>query len=100
MKEYESSNNDKLMEEIASEVIVGICQLLPKSYDLTHIHVATTCQVPKRYGLFCGSSAEFYIRPLHPLIDDLDSLSWPANRLAFVEHFPMLPHDVSRFRDT
>ena len=95
---------DETMEEIASEFIVGTCQLLPKSYDAVsdriHIHFAVVNPEPKIYAMYCGSSAEFYIRPVNTLIDDRDTLLWPANALAFIEDFPVLPNDVSRLYDT
>ena len=70
---------DELMEETASEFIVATCQLLPKSYyaasDRIHIHFATAISVPKTYAMDCGSSAEFYIRPVNTLIDDRDTFT-------------------------
>src|SRR6218665_281240 len=96
---------NKSVEEIASQFIVRTCQLLPKSHDdaprpndriLTYV----SCRKPKIYAMHCGSSAEFYIRSVHSIVNDSDSLIWNASVLAFIDHIPGLPNDVSRLNDT
>src|SRR6218665_554928 len=89
---------DELMDEMASKFIVGTCQLLPKSHDpvSNFIHTFKLNQ----YFIPCGSSAEFYIRPLTPLIHDIDRLIVYTDVLAFREDIPILPADVSRLNDT
>ena len=36
--------------------------------------VESSCRVPIKYYHVCGSSEEFYIRPVNPCIDDIDAL--------------------------
>src|SRR6218665_3669199 len=92
------------MEEIASEFLVRTCQLLPKSDadGLTdRIQLGNVSGgKPLRYTIFCGSSAEFLIRPVQSVVDDNDSLFWESNVLAFTDDIPVLPNDVCRIHDT
>ena len=95
---------DKWNEEIISEFIVSTCQLLPKSCavvsDLKLNPISSFGRVSKTYIMVCGSSEEFYIRPLNTCIDDLDLLMTCTDVLAFVEEFPALPNDVSWLDET
>src|SRR6218665_2498555 len=92
-------------EESASTFIVSTCQLLPKSSstavsDHSRDLIASTCPENRTYSICCGSSAEFYIRPLHPCIDDTDYLLPRADELAFSGNSPVLPNDVSGLADS
>src|SRR6218665_1364952 len=94
---------DYWLENISSDFIVGTCQILPESCygvpERISIHVADTQRLPVAYSLHCGSSAEFYIRPLHSCIDDTDALDCKVDHLAFAEDVPELPNDVSHLGD-
>jgi len=61
---------------MTSEFIVSTCQLLPKSVFLSSDHmrdfVMTWTPATKEYSILCGSSAEFYIRPLNACITDIN----------------------------
>src|SRR6218665_427957 len=92
-------------EESASTFIVSTCQLLPKSSstavsDHSRDLIASTCPENRAYSICCGSSAEFYIRPLHPCIDDIDYLLPRADELAFSGNSPVLPSDASGLADS
>src|SRR5688572_18115571 len=95
---------DKRMEEMASEFIVRTCQLLPKLCcgvsDRIRMKIASTPRDAIKYRRLCGSSEEFYIRPLNPCIADVDALLYSTNQLAFTEDFPVLPNEVSGLADT
>src|SRR6218665_632602 len=97
---------DKSYDEMASDFIVGTCQLLPKSFspvsDQMHNLMLTNTPRPKskEYSITCGSTAEFYILPLNTCIDDIDILICSANELAFSGDFPALPSDISGLSDT
>ena len=90
------------MEELASAFITGTCQFLPKSYDdnvanrRPMIQIIAFTEEPTQYAMFCGSGAEFYIRPVNSIIDDSDMLMWLASDMAFIEDLPVLPNDVSQ----
>ena len=85
------------MEELASEFIVGTCQLLPKSSNVVFgpFYMYQPC-----YAMYCGSAVEFYIQPLHSCIADVDALRIRTDDLAFTGDFPELPSDVSCLRDS
>src|SRR6218665_1809696 len=101
VKHYEGESN----EESASAFIVSTCQLLPKSsFTIVTDHVQdlnpSNCPETKVYQISCGSSAEFYIRPLYTCIDDGDFLQSNAHTLAFSGNIPVLPNDVSGLADS
>ena len=97
-------NADKWLEEMSSEFIVRTCQLLPESCAFTsnrmHIPMPPPCCLPIWFITYCGSSHEFYIRPVNPCIDDIDILAYRVEELAVVEGSPVLTNDVSRLADT
>src|SRR6218665_2336853 len=85
------------MEEMASEFIVGTCQLLPKCYD----SVSDCMYDPLAHAVHCGSAMELYIRPLtYNCIDDIDALIFETDELAFEGDLPELPYDENCLRDT
>src|SRR6218665_1509204 len=91
-------------EDMASDFIVGTCQLIPKSFSPSsdHMHDLLTSSwdpLPKQYMILCGSQAEFYIRPLNTCIADVDSLVCRNNDLAFSGDIPVLPSDLSGLAD-
>jgi len=87
----------KRVEEMASEFIVGTCQLLPKCYD----SVSDCMYDPLAQAVHCGSAMEFYLRPLTFIcIDDVDALTFETDKLAFDGDSPELPYDVSWLRGT
>ena len=103
MTKYVGSSN----EELVSAFIVSTCQLLPKSIPVLSDHMQsimvfkyTTPAAPAQYSIVCGSSVELYIRPLNPCVGDLDFLLLQTDELAFSDHFPVLPSDISGLADT
>src|SRR5688572_12574557 len=99
-------DEDKWNKEITSEFIVSTCQLLPKSCRVaSHLEFnpclsSSIFRASKTHAMVCGSSEEFYIRPLNTCIGDIDLLRTCTNMLAFVEEFPALPNDVSWLNET
>src|SRR6218665_3747102 len=89
----------KSIEEMASDFIVGTCQLLSKSFSPSpnHMHDLVISDDPliKVYAIDCGSKAEFYIRPLNTCIGDIDELFCWADHLTFSGDRPVLPSDIS-----
>ena len=84
--------------QIASDIIVRSCELLPKSDD-----VVSDCRLLQEEcvsGIYCGSAMEFYIRPLNPCVTDNDILLYSTSELVFTTDFPVLPVDVSDLSDT
>src|SRR6218665_2532583 len=85
--------------DLASAFIVFTCQVLPKSFstvtDYMRNIVTSPCPSQEFYEIPCGSSAEFYIRPLYTCIDDLDVLYAKVNELALIDDVPVLPSDRS-----
>src|SRR6218665_3637585 len=55
---------------------------------------------PNVYGILCGSTAEFFIRPLNTCIGDIDYFMCSTDRLAFSGEFPVWPNDISGLADT
>src|SRR6218665_1428007 len=100
MTNYEGKLNE---EEIASWFITSTCQLIPKK-DIVSDHMHRLCissrTVPVLYLIHCGSTAEFYIRPLYSCVGDIDELTAEANVLAFNDDVPVLPTDFSGLVDT
>src|SRR6218665_3558377 len=101
IENYEGDSN----EESASAFIVSTCQSLPKSSSVAasdHLRniIGSTCPAYKIYEIRCGSSAEFYIRPLNTCIDDIDYLCVKADELAFSGNIRVLPEDLSGLPDT
>jgi len=98
-----TENAGKSNNEIASEFIVSTCQLIPKSFssvsDQMHDVIATDTPASKNYSIVCGSTAEFYIRPVNICIADIDFLVSDAGELAFSGDFPVLPSDVCGLAD-
>src|SRR5688572_23509009 len=94
----------KLKEEMASWFITITCQLLPKSFptlsDRMHYLTASLSPAPIHYSIFCGSSVEFYIRPLHTCIEDTDFLTVKTEDVAFSGECLILPSDMSGLSDT
>src|SRR6218665_21275 len=88
--------NLETLEKVIWDFVVDKCQLLPKSYDA----VSEYLQGVDEYYIQCGSTMEFYIRPLNSGINDIDALVIKRNHLAFQGDFPVLPNDVSRLHDT
>src|SRR6218665_3528749 len=92
------------LEETSSDFIVRACQFLPESCayapDRIRIPNDSSSHLQTRYNAFCGSSEEFYIRPVNQCIDDVDALLYNVDELAFVEDFPVLPNDVSHVADS
>src|SRR6218665_2225791 len=85
-----------------SEFIVGTCQMFSESnviepYDMQDL----IAQVSKdSLCILCGSSAEFFIQPIHACIEDSDRLRTNLNYRAFKdENFVELCHDVHFFCD-
>src|SRR6218665_659048 len=92
-------------EESASTFIVSTCQMIPKSSSTAvsdHVRDLIVSKDPGNttYSILCGSSAEFYIRPLYSCIDDIDCLLPSADELAFSGNSPVLPNDVSGLADS
>src|SRR6218665_1962171 len=92
MTEYAGISN----VEMASEIIVSTCQMLPKQFSSVSVHLNNILlsETPV-YSIMCGSTAEFYIHPMNTCIGDLDILRSCANELAFSGGSPALPSDVS-----
>src|SRR6218665_3377924 len=90
--------------EILSEFIVSMCQLLPKfcgvASDLKHNPIASSKNSLTTYPVACGSSEEFFIRPLNLCVDDVDELHLLTGVLAFVTEIPALPNDVRFLNET
>src|SRR6218665_1144901 len=101
--EVENYEGD-LNKESASAFIVSACQLLPKSSSVVSDHLrnvmASRCPAYKVYEIICGSSAEFFIRPLNKCIDDIDFLHVRTDEMAFNGNIPVLPEDVKGLADT
>src|SRR6218665_2474830 len=99
-----TDSEDKLMEVFASDLIVSTCQTLPKLYSLVSDRLRTPIPSvylePIDHSWFCGSSAEFYIRPLNPCIGDTDKLYSSVNKMAFTEDIPVLPDCINYLADT
>ena len=93
MTEYPDTSTEK----IATEFIVGTCQLLPKSCDVVFDCVYS---FQTWSAVYCGSAVEFHILPLHSCIADLDALYFKNDELAFTGDFPELPSDVSCLSDS
>src|SRR6218665_3108572 len=92
---------EKSIDEMASELIVNTCQLLPKSFSPVSVQMQNALlTATPYYSIICGSTAEFYIRPLNRCIGDIDLLDSRADELAFNDGFPSLPDDVSGLPDT
>src|SRR6218665_446699 len=96
----------KSNEELASEFIVGTCQLISRSVHVISDHrpmhnfMVSAGQASTEFAAVCGSFAEFYIRPLIGCVDDLDVLEPTAAELVFSGEFPALPSDLSGLDDT
>src|SRR6218665_1369220 len=90
-----AKNVEKLREELMYDFIVDKCQLIPKCYDA----VSEPIYFEDEYAILCGSTMEFYIRPLNSGINDMDALIVKRGILTFQSEFPGLPIDVSRLRD-
>src|SRR6218665_3315385 len=93
---------DKSNEEMASEFIIGTCQLLPRfvyivsNYIPMHNFTVSDGQAPTENAAVCGSFAEFYIRPLIECVDDVDLLiARTSPEFVFSGEFPVLPSDLS-----
>src|SRR6218665_1572342 len=101
MTAYACKSNE---EELASAFIVSTCELIPKPSPVLvdHMHnlIPSICYEPKEYSIECGSSAEFYVRPLITCIDDKDNLIARTDELAFSGEFPVLPNDWSGLAET
>ena len=52
------------------------------------------------HNFICGSSAEFYIRPITTCIDDVDAMTFFTNCLVFRDDIPTLPDDFCGLFDT
>jgi|SRR6218665_581328 len=91
-------------EEMASYFITETCQLLSKSFtpssDHMHDLAMATDYLTKGYAIYCGSEAEFYIRPLNKCIAYSDYLLARANQLSFSGDIPVLPSDRSGLVDS
>src|SRR6218665_2006902 len=100
MTEFEDQSDD----DMASDFIVSTCQMLPKSFSPVseHMHnlMITIKGSLKEYAIICGSTAEFYIRPLNECIADIDFLISCPDELAYSGDFPVLPNDISGLADT
>src|SRR6218665_617335 len=94
----------KSNEEMASDFIVHTCQLLPRwnAHVSDHMQnlVMKDSHPPNKYAIVCGSTAEFFIRPLNTCIADFDYLTCSTDELAFCGDFPVLPEDISGLADT
>jgi len=104
MTEDEGTANEEIDEDMASEIIVSTCQLLPKTFSVVSDHmrnlIASKDPAPTLYSISCGSFAEFYIRPLNPCITDTDFLTCSIDTLVLSGDFPVLPTDKSGLADT
>src|SRR6218665_308955 len=92
---------DDSMEQIksVSDTIVSSCELLPKSYDV--VSERRRLQEELKYGIYCGSALEFYIRPLNPCVTDHDLLIYSIADMVFTtDGIPVLPLNVSDLSDT
>src|SRR6218665_1182929 len=90
--------------DITSEFIVSMCQLLPKfcgvASDLKHNPIASSKNSFTTYPVACGSSEEFFIRPLNLCVDDFDEMNLITWVLASVTEIPALPTDVRLLHET
>lgn len=91
---------------MASWFITSTCQLIPKTFppvsDQMHDLPMAPNHAEKEYpqhGIMCGSTAEFYIRPLNSCIGDNDILVCQTNELAYSGDFLVLPSDMSGIGD-
>src|SRR6218665_1989020 len=104
MTEDEGTANEEIDEDMASEIIVSTCQLLPKTFSVVSDHmrnlIMSTDPAPRLYSISCGSFAEFYIRPLNPCITDTDFLICDIDSMVLTGDFPVLPTDKSGLADT
>src|SRR6218665_2654962 len=92
------------MEDV-STTIISTCQMDRKMqrdvFDSMQFDILSPRVSQKCMHLFhCGSSAEFYIRPLNSCIDDVDAMKFTGNDLAFIEDIPVLPDDYRGLVDT
>ena len=91
------------MEDKISDFIVCATQLIPKLYDALTDRVQELLnpefRLPTMHVTRCGSSEEFYIRPMIPCITDIDELWCTTYELAFEEDFPVFSQDVSVLAD-
>ena len=90
---------------MASGFIVSTCQLLIPSSSLAYSDhmqnlLAYESGEPIGYTVMCGSTAEFYVRPLLTCIGDIDRLVCHTDELVFSGEFPVLPCDLSCLADT
>src|SRR6218665_988601 len=84
--------------KIQSDIIVDSCELLPKLYDVVYDRIRL--KEEHRYAIHCGSSVEFFIKPLNPCVSDYDTLDYSTDKLVFTSDCPVLPLDVSDLSDT
>src|SRR6218665_1694030 len=92
------------MEEITSQFFVAGCLFLPNSCSVDYyrrdVPIPSRLNKPIIYSIRCGSSEEFYIRPLNSCIDDLDAMKVIYDALVFSEDSPELPNDVSKLAES
>src|SRR6218665_1988547 len=100
---FQMTKSNKEMVHV-SDFIIRTCQLLPRwrPHASDHMHNLTLndSHPPNQYGIVCGSTAEFFIRPLNTCIGDFDCLVCNTDHLAFSGDFPVLPNDISGLADT
>ena|SRR6218665_3011261 len=73
-----------VMDDSVSVFIAGTCRIIQKleADVFQSIHSQSTTS-GERYKIVCGSSAEFFIQPLHSCIDDIDELELMGHHLVF-----------------
>src|SRR6218665_3652747 len=88
------------MDDSVSEFIVHTCRLIPKSntniLDSLHLQVVLPFA---HHGIACGSSAEFFIQPIHSCIGDMDLFTRKARAFAFTDKKPEFPYEIRHNAD-
>jgi len=80
------------MEDSVSAFIVGTCRTIPKTNTDVVQSIHLKSQNFGELGLHrivCGSTAEFFIQPLHSCIGDIDMLELKSCYLVFTDENPV-----------
>src|SRR6218665_1921394 len=91
----------QLNEDMVSTFIVGTCQLIPRTSSFVYSDYMLNLSPSKHsgYEVVCGSSAEFFIRPIVSCVDDMDLLIAETDQLVFSGESPVLPVDLNGLPD-
>src|SRR6218665_442029 len=86
---------------MVSAFIVGTCQLIPRTSSFVYSDYMLNLSPSKHsgYEVVCGSSTEFFIRPIVSCVDDMDLLIADTDQLVFSGESPVLPSDLNGLPD-